>query len=73
MDLGYLKQLLELAKEYNLKKIKTDSIDIEFSENTGTHTAIIPNLGKPDKIPTEDEFLFMSSEGMPVSDKDDKE
>ena len=72
MDLHYLKQLLELAKEYNLKKIKTDSIDIEFSDNTGIQTAIIPNLGKPDKIPTDDEFLFLSSEGMPVSE-DNKE
>lgn len=61
MEIAELKKVLDLAKEYNLKSLKTGNIEIHFSNQV----AMMPiDIGvTKDKMPTEDEMLFWSAGG----------
>lgn len=64
MNINELRELLELAKEYNLKSLKTADIELHFEAKSMPFA--FPVGGTSEKVPTEDQFMFMATEGLPV-------
>lgn len=57
-----LKTFLDLAKEYKVKRLKCGDIEVEFDGKIYQESQAAPNLGiTPERMPTEDELLFWSS------------
>lgn len=63
-----LKDILDLSKQYGVKKIKigvefTDVLEIEFSDKIVIERKDLgPLVGKTEGNPTEDELLFWSTQ-----------
>jgi hypothetical protein len=71
MDLKELRNVLELAKEYGLKKLRlADGLEVEFGDKLVAVPIEEFKKIKTEGMPTEDEFLFMSS--IPMTDDEIK-
>jgi len=64
MNINELRALLDLAKEYNLKSLKTKDIELHFEPKLVPFA--MPVGGTSEKVPTEDQFMFMATEGLPA-------
>lgn len=66
MDQSFIREMLAIAKEFKLKAIEVDGFKAEFFEPKRKQLRpSVTDLGPAEKIPTDEEFLYMSS-GYPV-------
>lgn len=62
MSKKHLREILELCKDYGVKRIKLDGLLVEFGDKITTEYTIPKDLGvATEQMPTDDEFLMMSS------------
>lgn len=62
-QISKLKEVIQIAKDNQIKKIKVGTIEIEFSDKIVIERKDLgPLVGKTEGNPTEDELLFWSTQ-----------
>lgn len=68
-----LSDLLDVAKKYNVKRLKIDDLEVEFNlEPIHTENPPVQDLGKilADEMPSDEEMLYHSVPPLEVPPKD---